>query len=251
MLLTIFNINEMIYSIQSYNNDYSVMKANIHIPWECKYVKYYVSAINTKANILVSTNDDKIVFIDNEDEECITINFADQYNITIADIIKLFKNAKVAIKYDDAKRVFTLETTSSISLTSITHRAALLLGLYNVKTPLHFKPGDTYFCPDAPILDYGNKFYLISLQGAAVYTNNNYTPSIIASIDTFIKDSMPMIVNFECLSKPLKLKINVDGLKYLEMQLVDFMFKPIIIKSPIFATLKIKPCNDTPTIDNI
>lgn len=240
----------MIYSVQSTNDDYSIMRVkNISIPWNCEYIKYYISSFNTRANILVCTKDDFIEFIDNEDDTCVTITFPDCYSITINDIKKLFANEKkVLLNYDSIKRVFKFTSTSNITLRSISHRAALLLGLFNVKTQVNILPAATYEAPDSPILDYGNKFYLVSLQGKAVYTNLDYTPSIIASIDTFIKDGLPIIVNFEMISKPIKIKVNIDSLKYLEMQLVDFMFQPIIIKSPIFATLKIKPCKDISSV---
>lgn len=237
----------MIYSVQSSNDNYSLLKAHINIPWECQFIKYYVASFNTKANILVSTNDDYVTFIDQEDEECIKVYFKDQYSISISDIIALFKSPKIEIQYDSDKRVFKLTPTSTITIESISHRASLLLGLFNVKLPITIAPAETFVCPDIPILDYGNKFYLISLQGNAVHTNQNYTPSVIADIDTFIKDGLPMLVNLETVRKPIKIKINTDGLKYLEMQLVDFMFQPIVIKSPVFVTLKIKPLNKLQT----
>ena len=64
-----------------------------------------------------------------------------------------------------------------------------------------------------------------------------------------ILDGEAMIVNYDT-AKPIKIKCNTDSLKYLEMRLVDFMYEPIILKSPLFITLKIKPARDA-DIENI
>lgn len=233
----------MLYSAQSSCENYSILKANINVPWECKNIKYYVSSLSMNVNILVSTVDDYIIFENDQDKTCTTISFTDKYNITCSDIEKLFASSSslISLKYDPNKRVFKISTTKDMTLISMTHRAALLTGMFNVKLPLKIEADNGFECPDIPILDYGNKFYLVSLQGNAIYTNQDYTPSVIASIDTFIKDGLPMLVNFDSFNKPIKIKINTDGLKYIEMQLVDFMFQPIIVKSPVFVTLKIKP----------
>lgn len=231
--------------MQSSHEDYSVLKAHINIPWECKYIKYYISSFNTKVNVLVCTSEDRIVF--DTGNQSIPINFTDRYNITHNEIISLFNPTKdsITITYDSQRRVFKLVPKVNMTLMTITHRASLLLGLFNETVPIRLTANEPYYCPDIPILDYGNKFYLVSLQGQALGASlrgEEYTPSIIANIDTFMKDNLPMLVNFDSMSKPIKIRINVDGMKYLEMQLVDFMFQPIIIKSPVFVTLKIKPC---------
>lgn len=239
--------------MQSSHEDYSILKAHINIPWDCKFIKYYISSLNTKVNVLVCTNEDRIVF-DTGDQNVI-INFTDCYNITHNEIVALFGSVKdlISITYDTTRRVFKLVPRVNLTLLSITHRASLLLGLFNEASPIRLYANEPYYCPDIPILDYGNKFYLVSLQGQALGASirgEEYTPSIIANIDTFMKDNLPMLVNFDSMSKPIKIRINVDGMKYLEMQLVDFMFQPIIIKSPVFVTLKIKPCK-APSVKSI
>ena len=63
-----------------------------------------------------------------------------------------------------------------------------------------------------------------------------------------IMDQEAMIVNYD-MTKPIKIKVNTDSLKYLEMRLVDFMFQPVILKSPLFITLKIKPSQEADIYD--
>ena len=84
------------------------------------------------------------------------------------------------------------------------------------------------------------------MQGQAAHSSlgdKEYTPSIIANIDSMIIDNKPLIYSFEQQGKPIKIKCNTDSLKYSEMRLVDFMYEPIELQSPLFITLKIKPSN--------
>ena len=78
--------------------------------------------------------------------------------------------------------------------------------------------------------------------------DKEYTPSVIANIDTMIIDGEVLLMYYD-MTKPIKIKTNTDSLKYLEMRLVDFMFKPIILKSPLFITLKIKPAKKADVYD--
>ena len=49
----------MLVSVQSTNaNEYNKVSVNLDIPWKCKYIKYYVSSINTLSNIMICTKDD-------------------------------------------------------------------------------------------------------------------------------------------------------------------------------------------------
>ena len=53
----------MLISTQSNNpKEYGRVIMRLDIPWKCPYVKYYVSSINTKANILMTTDDDYLLF---------------------------------------------------------------------------------------------------------------------------------------------------------------------------------------------
>ena len=233
----------MLVSIQSSPEDYSTLKANIDIPWNCGRVKYYVTAINTKANIFVLTSNDYID-IKYDKNEPQTIKFEDKYSLTIDELIALFKSkvTNITITYNAAKRVFHMTAGAGVKIMKISHRLALLLGLYNTNVN-NIDLSKGYDCPDIPVLDYGNRFYLVSNWGGPVNTNSNHTSSIIYYIDTFIKDGLPMLINYDSYNKPIKIKANTEALNCLEMRLVDFMYQPIIIKSPIFTILKIKPAD--------
>ena len=67
---------------------------NLDIPWKCDYVKYYVSSINTKANILMTTNDDYIEFeyLNNDQPICFTIQFKEMYNYSFNNLVNYLNN---------------------------------------------------------------------------------------------------------------------------------------------------------------
>ena len=61
----------------------------------------------------------------------------------------------------------------------------------------------------------------------------------IPSIDTFIKSGLPLIKDFDI--NPIKTVIQAADLSRSSMTLVDFQFEPVVLLSPLFVTLKIKP----------
>ena len=78
----------MLLSIQSIEDkneidsrkSYSRIRTNVNIPWECQYIKYHVSSLNTKANILITTTEDKIVIED--DDKNYEAVFEDKYSLS-------------------------------------------------------------------------------------------------------------------------------------------------------------------------
>lgn len=247
----------MLYSIQSTNpNEYGTVSLNLNIPWKCSYVKYYISALNTKANILMTTDKDYLLF-ETADSE-IRIEFQDMYAYSLNYLAKYLNSCQSIITFKNINnRTISLTSTDDITFIEGTHRAKLITGLYNITNNekiFHCAKNTEEFVPDLPVLDLANKLYLISLQGNAIggqIGDKEYTPSVIATIDTMIMDGEPVIYNFERDGKPIKIKCNTDSLKYIEMRLVDFMYQPIILKSPLFITLKIKPSTDANVKDII
>ena len=241
----------MLCTAQSTNDDYSKVRMNLDIPWKCNYVKYYVSSINTKANILLTTDDDYLLF--ETANETIRIEFENMYSYSMNYLVNYLNKKQNTIQFKNINNR-TISLTSGVAVNFIegTHRAKLITGLYNMKEFI-LNANEEMNVPDLPILDFANKLYLVSLQGQPVYSSigeKQYTPSVIANIDTMILDGEAMIVNYDT-AKPIKIKCNTDSLKYLEMRLVDFMYEPIILKSPLFITLKIKPARDADINDII
>ena len=254
----------MLLSLQSTNEDYSTIRTNIDIPWECKYVKYWISCVNFNAHIYRLTEDDYIKYhvITPSDDPIhptdVEIRFNDINPHTRHELVALMNivdtEEYVEFVMDvDTGWLMTMNVKQgySIIFDDITPRARMVCGLMNVeigKEYPHREDDDGNDIPyvfDIPIFDFANKLYIISKQGNAVHANvgkQDMMPSILASIDTVIRDGAPVIVNFETYGKPIKNKVNIDSFKYLELQLVDMMFQPVKLLNPMFITMKVKPC---------
>ena len=237
----------MLYSVSSKNNSdtYNTVTLNMDIPWKCPFVKYYVSTLNTNSNILMTTTDDYILVKTAKDTHI--TRFDDKFTYSVKTLSQKINELKdLTFEYDKEKRKFTIKANIAISIEAVTHRVQLLLGMYNEKFPLKLKANETYTCPDIPIFSH-TKLYLVSIQGQAIHSNlgeQEYTPSVLADINTMTIDGKPFIYDFDQQGKPIKTKINTDSLKYLEIRLVDFKFQPIILRSPLFLTIKVKPAKE-------
>ena len=262
---------KMLLSLQSTNEDYSTIRTNIDIPWECKYVKYWISCVNFNANMYNITSDDYIEFttfdlgIDEEtsiaynDDHQFTVKFEDRWIANQTDALQQLNrdeySGQVRFEYDNNHRLTMNVRSNMLVFNTITPRARMVFGMMDVKLGEEYHeyqhpdepytPGDDIYVFDRPITDFANKLYIISKQGNVVHANvgkQDYAPSILASIDTVIRDGQPVIVNFELFGKPIKNRVNIDSFKYLELQLVDMMFNPVKLNVPMFITVKVKPC---------
>ena len=238
----------MLLSIQSIEDkneidsrkSYSRIRTNVNIPWECQYIKYHVSSLNTKANILLTTTEDKIVIED--DDKNYEAVFEDKYSLSETNMLT-YLSALSILTVSIVNKRLTITPSKDFRFVVLTHRARLVTGLLSAKLNETYKAGQQYVF-DIPILDYANKLYLVSKQGISIQSNigdKEYTPSVIANVDTFIRDGIPLIVNFETYGTPIKSVVNIDSFKMIELELVDFMYHPIILSSPMFVTMKIKP----------
>lgn len=250
----------MICSIKSHDPEkYNTVSFNIDIPWKSRYVKYYVSSINTLSNIMLTTDTDYILFkyIERKNQpviESIKIQFQNKFKYSIDELVKYLNENQMLLNKGVKALNFSINENKTITINnsdidmavmSCTPRIKNLLGLYNTNID-SIVISKSYSISDIPILQH-TKFYLVSLQGQAVQSNigdKEYTPSIIGNIDTITLDGKPFIYNFEKEGKPLKIKTYTDSLKYLELSLVDFMYQPVVLKSPLFITLKVKPAKD-------
>ena len=213
-----------------------MIQSNVDIPWHCEYVKYWVSSINFNANMYNITDQDYIEINDQK------IEFPNMFITNTTELLNIINSHDELFSINDDNRL-RMTNNDEVVFNSISTRAKMLCGLMNVKIGYAYEAGTWDF--DIPIFDYANKLYLISKQGNAIHTNignQEYTPSIIASIDTVIRKGLPVIVNFETYGKPIKNIANVDSFKFIEVQLVDMMIQPVQLLSPMFVNIKMKPC---------
>ena len=157
----------MLYSVKSSSQDYSRITINLDIPWRCDYVKYYVSSINTKANILLTTDEDYLEFtrikVDGL-EQCLKIPFPNMYAYSFGFLVKYLNEKQNAIVFKSVNnRTISLQSAEDIVFMGGTHRAKLITGFFDTKPGLTFPKDVEAEVPDIPILDFANKLYLVSL----------------------------------------------------------------------------------------
>lgn len=233
----------MLLSLQSTGPQYNHLQTNIQIPWNCEYIKYHVASINTR-DILISSNDDMIEYEWNGGRR--TCRLDNRYDMSNPDILNILQNNGVLnAAFNNKGQIEITPLVQNFQFTKITHRAGLVTGLYNIKLNEEYPANVSIVC-EKPITDYAHKLYLVSKQGQAIQSNIGdveYTPSVIASIDHIIMDGLPIMMNFETYGKPIKNIVNIDSFKQIELELVDFQYQPVELMSPMFITIKVKPCD--------
>lgn len=241
-----FNTCKMLLSLQSTGPQYNHLQTNIQIPWNCQYIEYHVASINTR-DILITSNDDVIEFEYAGGRH--TCECDDSYDIDkeyLASILHYGDHGCFDTELTLTGRMKFKPLVDGFKFTKISHRLGLVTGLYNVKLNEEY-PRDEFVVCERPIIDYANKLYLVSKQGQAIQSNIGdveYTPSVIASIDHLIGKDIPIMQNFETYGKPIKNIVNIDSFKQIELELVDFQFQPVRLESPMFITIKVKPCEN-------
>ena len=228
----------MLLSLQSTNEDYATIRSSVHIPWSCKYVKYWISCVNFNANMYCITDDDYIVLNGRR------IQFHNATSMNQQSLLaQLNTNGIVNFRIENKQLQMTV-LDDDVVFTDITPRAKMISGLSNVKLNQPYEGHGTTHIFDIPVYDYGNKLYIVSKYATSVQSNigdQEYSPGILASIDTVIRDGLPVIVNFETYGKPIKNETNIESFSNVEMQLVDSMFQPVKLLSPMFVCIKVKP----------
>lgn len=229
---------QIVYQLCSNDpNNYGEVIFEPIIPWNCEQIEYRIISLNTFSNFLLTTTDDFIEFSTGK------VNFTDKCDYDIdqltSELNKLFVYVGIEVALTDSSVLqFSSSKLSSFIINDASHRVKLLLGLFDINFPIDC--GMKWNAPSSPMTSYGNVLYLQSIQGNAMGTRldqSSFTAPIIYRINSFIKPGLPLIMN----KKQDKVIVNVDVGKRIKITLVDFRFQPIILKSPLFICLKIKP----------
>ena len=232
------------YQIHSKDpSNYGTVSFSPDIPWNTHKVEYRVTNVNTFSNFLITTADDYIKIKVQRDigtKEYFYTNFVEKTSYEIEEVItmfnELFTEANVTVELTESN-VLRFSSNFDFSITECSHRIKLLIGAYHMKLPVHSTDTELEIA-STPMLSYGNVLYLKSQQGNAmgvIIENGKYHAPCIYRINSFLKPGLPLI----CDKKGDKVVTNAESAKVITMQLVDFMYEPVIIKSPMFVTIKI------------
>ena len=220
-------------------NNYGTISFNPDIPWNTHKVEYKVTNLNTFANFLITTDDDYIELKTTGDPRQYKI-FKNKTSYELEEVIKLLNEELPVTCTVTDTGVISMEYTKDFQIIDASHRVKLLLGLYHSKFPINSNSeNNTIIADSTPMLTYGNVLYLKSNQGNAlgmIIEGDRYHTPCIYRINNFLKPGLPIISN----QKGDRVIVNAEAAKTITMQLVDFMYEPIVLKSPMFVTLKIK-----------
>ena len=230
----------MTYQIVSQDpENYNTVSFNPTIPWNTHRVQYKITNINTFSNFLITTDDDYIEFDTTPGDPRKFTCFKNKTSWELEEIVKILNEELPLITTITDAGTLSFQYTKPFQLTDASHRVKLILGLYHMKFPISCDSNNFIIAASTPMLNYGNVLYLRSLQGNSVGmihdSSNVYAPCIYR-INTFLKSGLPLISD----RKGDKIIVNAEAAKTITMQLVDFMYEPVILKSPMFVTLKIK-----------
>ena len=219
------------------------------IPWNCSQVEYRIKSVNTFANFLITTSEDYLCVEDTSTSVSSYVYFPDcnYYDLdslteTLSELLSSVPGLSVSFS---ASGTLVFSSVNPFTINSASHRVKLLLGLFDCQFPLdsEYDSSSQYYritAPACPMTTFGNVLYLQSLQGSAVGSRvdrNYYTAPVIYRINAFIRPGLPLITN----KKQNKVVVNTEAAKQIKITLVDFKFEKIILKSPLFVCIKIKP----------
>ena len=226
-------------------NNYGTVSFNPTIPWNTFKVEYKVTNVNTFSNFLITTKDDyiKIRIIDGTNNVERVYHFQDKSSYDIdslaQDLMNQFTGSGLNVNHNNSGVLEITKPGSSFEIIECTHRVQLLMGIYHMKLPIRSDNNNTIICASTPMVSYGNLLYLKSHQGNSVgmmIDDRNYHSPCIYRINSYLKSGIPLIAD----KKGDKIIVNAEAAKTITMQLVDFMYEPIVLKSPMFVTVKIK-----------
>ena len=219
--------------------NYGTVTFSPDIPWNTHKVEYKVTNLNTFANFLITTEDDYIEYDSSFAEPRKIKCFKNKTSYDLEELVKVLNEELPFIASVTDTGVLSFQYTKTFQITNASHRVKLLLGLYHSTFPINSDSNNYIIADSAPMLTYGNVLYLKSNQGNAlgvIIDGDKYHAPCIYRINNFLKPGLPIISN----QKGDKVIVNAEAAKTITMQLVDFMYEPIELKSPLFITLKIK-----------
>ena len=217
--------------------NYGAVSFHPDIPWNTHKVEYKVTNLNTFANFLITTDEDYLEYKISGKSIKITC-FKNKSSYELEEVLKLLNEELPFTVTVTDTGVLSFEYSQQFQITDASHRVKLLLGMYHSNFPLNTS-SNTIIAESTPMLTYGNVLYLKSNQGNAlgvIIDGDKYHAPCIYRINNFLKPGLPIISN----QKGDKVMVNAEAAKTITMELVDFMYEPVVLKSPLFITLKIK-----------
>lgn len=218
-------------------------------------VLYRVNSLSTFAAFSVTTPEDFLTITTTIQDTCyeFTLTFQEHgaYDLrTLAHELNKLTTNELALSDDNAEDIFTLtialDNTSRLvmtanqefTITQATHRAKLLLGLYDTTLPVSSEQKQ-FQCPSVPYVSYGSCLYLCARTDFVSTLNvdgKEITRSIAYKVNELLFPGAPVI----CKLPGQWSVIHSDQLGSLSFELVDFQLQPVILHAPLCLTLEVE-----------
>jgi hypothetical protein len=236
------------YSKRSNKEEYNAISIDLTpLPWNCKDIEYSVSQINFTANYYITTDLDYIYMaVGFPDWGIYEYSFQnltdfDLDNITTYLQTTIFRDEITVTKMPNGRLRFVNNPTGTrLKIVSISRRARWFIGFMRSTTlDLDDDFDYLYDCDQPPSTTFGNLLYLTSLQGEIVNTNTDSNilleSPILYRINQFMRPGLPVIINKK------QSKIISNPISKIDLQLTDCYFEPIILLSPLYVAIEVRP----------
>ena len=252
----------MLFYIRSNNPScYHTVKFSTNTFQGSEPLEFRINQLSTIASFLITTTDDYITFktkTNNVISEPITFNFDERCkydrDMLAFELTELFEplsdteprgqspqleeqNDYSFIVKDNDSGTLTITSENQFSIIDASHRAKLLLGLYNTELPTPYT--NSLKINSVPYTCYGNNLYLKSrisnIVGFMDSMNRETYISICYHIFEIFYPNMPII----CRIPGNIIKIKPTDLTNMEFSLVDFQDEPVLLKAPLNIVMEV------------
>ncbi len=222
-----------------------------NLPRLTKLMDYRVVSLMTNASFSVTTSDDYLKVVEFKivkDEEkgadvevdvaTYRILFEDKGSYTLSELQECLKQASLELSLNN-RGLYEIKRGTRFKLTEATHRVNVLLGLYHCQLPLKSDQAGLLVCPSTPYSCVGQLLYLVPRTDAVCYTNARgveETQSIAYKTNDLIFNGLPIMSS----GNGPWFKLRSTELQHLVFTLVDFLFEPVILHSPLYVTLELR-----------
>ena len=224
----------MFYYIQSTDpKSYGTVKFSSTVFTGNDIYKFRINQLSTVATFLITTEEDYITFIINNEPVTVFFKNNSQYELPY-DLNELLHPTGITCDYN-SEGTLTFKAETAFTIKAATHRVKLLTGLYHTQLPI---TGSEIIVASVPCTCYGNTLYLRSRISSVVGFNVTQSVSYVSlcyHVTEIFIPGVPVISK-----QPGQLiPINTSDLSNMEFTLVDFMNEPVVLKAPLRIVLEL------------
>jgi len=229
--------------------NYNTIKFSTNLFAGSTNLEFRIKQLTTISTFLITTEEDYIIIEVNGEQY--TIYFHERYRYNrdelASELTNLFTSGQdpsgspeefhFITVIDNDSGTLTFNCDNDFKIIDISHRAALLTGLYHTKLPTILTK--SLKVKSVPYVCYGNNLYLRSNVSSIVGCNDSDNKDIYLSqcyhVFEILYPNMPVI----CRIPGNTVKIKSTDFTNLEFTLVDFQNEPVLLKAPLNIVMEV------------